>query len=171
MVFKHNITTNNNKSLRLSGFTLIEIVVAMGLVVIGMMSIFALFPVGMNSAKKATDQAVLATLVEQKFSDIMYNRDASLNYNVTADSGSFPTGTPDPEPFTETVDITSTWTQTRNLKYYWHYYVNEHTFTLQTAPTLIVVNVRRVDLLIYGEEDKNNPLDRIVTFMTTKTGA
>ena len=50
--------------MRRRGFTLFEILIAMAVFLIGIVSILALFPVGINSSRMSTDQSVAAALAE-----------------------------------------------------------------------------------------------------------
>ncbi len=51
---------------RTQGFTLIEILLALSILVIGLVGILAIFPIGLNSSRSAVEQsqaAILAQLV------------------------------------------------------------------------------------------------------------
>ena len=54
------------------GFSLIEILAAMAVLAIGLLSILAIFPVGMESYRKARDQTILANLVRSKVNQLLY---------------------------------------------------------------------------------------------------
>lgn len=55
-----------------SGFSLIEIMAALAILAIGMSSIMAVFPAGMESFRKARDNTVLANLMRSKVSELTY---------------------------------------------------------------------------------------------------
>ena len=123
----------------INGFTLFEIVIAMGILAIGILGILALFPVGMDSQKRAGDYTQLMQLAQWKMADIQYRS------HVTAlATGSFPTSSPDPQPFTQ------------SPLYRWHYYV--------TQPYGTLGQLFRVDLLIYSATSSTTPLERIVSY-------
>jgi prepilin-type N-terminal cleavage/methylation domain-containing protein len=126
------------------GFTLIEIVAALGVLALGILGIMALFPVGLDSQKRALDYSNLVGLAEWKMGDIAYRSHLSGPQNsLTADT-SYPTGPgDDPELFTH------------NRKYLWHYDV----ISLFGITTLY-----RVDLYIYTIEDTNNPIEKVVSY-------
>lgn len=54
------------------GFSLIEIMAALAILAIGMSSIMAVFPAGMESFRKARDNTVLANLMRSKVSELTY---------------------------------------------------------------------------------------------------
>ena len=54
------------------GFSLIEIMAALAILSIGMSSIMAVFPAGMESFRKARDNTVLANLMRSKVSELTY---------------------------------------------------------------------------------------------------
>jgi len=58
--------------LRTAGFSLIEIMAALAILAIGMSSIMAVFPAGMESFRKARDNTVLANLMRSKVSELTY---------------------------------------------------------------------------------------------------
>lgn len=57
---------------RSSGFSLIEVLAAMAILSIGLLSILSIFPVGMNSYREARDKTILANLVRSKVNQLMY---------------------------------------------------------------------------------------------------
>jgi hypothetical protein len=126
-----------------SAFTLIEIVAALGILALGILGIMALFPVGLDSQKRALDYSNLVGLAEWKMGDIAYRSHLSGGQNsLTADT-SYPTGPDDPEPF----DF--------NPKYLWHYDV----ITLFGITTLY-----RVDLYIYAIENTSAPIETVASY-------
>ncbi len=60
-----------------SGFTLIEIVFALAVLLIGLVGVLALFPVGLTASKKAGDYTTAALVAEQVIANIR-----SAGYNV-----------------------------------------------------------------------------------------
>ena len=86
------------------GFTLIEIVVALGILTIGIVSVLSLFPVGLDSGRKAKDYTDASLLATYKMADIVYNLDDSVD---------------DPSYIGDFVDIGNnnfTWYYTRNAE-------------------------------------------------------
>src|SRR5574341_2477559 len=115
------------------GFTLIEIIISLGILAIGILGIMALFPVGLDSQKRALDYSNLVGLAEWKIGDIAYRSHLAGGQNSLTYDTSYPTGGgDDPEPF----DF--------KPKYSWHYDVT----TLFGIATLY-----RVDLHIYAIDD------------------
>ncbi|NLF38844.1 prepilin-type N-terminal cleavage/methylation domain-containing protein, partial [bacterium] len=62
----------NNVNRRSRGFSLIEILLALAILAIGLLSILAVFPAGLKSYQKSRDQTMLATLVRTKVNQLMY---------------------------------------------------------------------------------------------------
>lgn len=60
------------KKIKTYGFSLIEIMAALAILSIGMSSIMAVFPAGMESFRKARDNTVLANLMRSKVSELTY---------------------------------------------------------------------------------------------------
>ena len=54
------------------GFSLIEVLAAMAILAIGLLSILAIFPVGMKQYQEARDKTILANLVRSKVNQLMY---------------------------------------------------------------------------------------------------
>lgn len=52
------------------GFTLIEIITALAIMVIGLLSILALFPVGFHASKRAADFTQVAIFAQEKMEEI-----------------------------------------------------------------------------------------------------
>lgn len=129
-----------------TGFTLIEIVIALGILSIGILGVLSLFPVGLDAQKRSFDYSNAANLAQWQMTVILYESHLTGTANsLTADT-SYPTTNPDPEPFSE------------NLKYLWHYDVSQpYAATLSTF--------YRVDLYIYSVEDTNNPIEKVVNYI------
>ena len=129
----------------IKGFTLIEIVAALGVLALGILGIMALFPVGLDSQKRALDYSNLVGLAEWKMADILYKShlDPDVNENSLTEDTSYPTGTTDPEPFAH------------NRKYSWRYDV-----------TMLfgITTLYRVDLKIYAIDNTTNPLETVVSY-------
>ncbi len=53
-----------------SGFTLIEIVISMGILLIGILAVLALFPVGFDSAKRSADLTEATICAQRVMEDI-----------------------------------------------------------------------------------------------------
>ena len=65
-----------------SGFTLIEVVFALAVLLIGLVGVLALFPVGLTASKKAGDYTTAALVAEQVLANIR-----SAGYNVYTTTG------------------------------------------------------------------------------------
>lgn len=127
-----------------NGFTLLEIVVALGLLAIGILGVLSLFPVGLDAQKRALDYSNVRNLAEWKMADIYYEV-----HQVPLGPGfppSNPTAEPDPEPFDQ------------NPKYLWHYNVT------QAFPASLP-NLYRIDLYIYSVEDDNTVVEKVVSYI------
>lgn len=115
------------------GFTLFEIVIALGVLAIGILGVLALFPVGLDSQKKAIDYSMLSTFAQWKTNEIVYGAAQSGADNTLNQASEYPIGAPDPEPFPH------------NNRYFWHYSVS--------LPHIgILDDLYRVDLVIYSLE-------------------
>ena len=55
-----------------SGFTLLEILIALAILVIGVASVVNMFPVGLHAAKRAADFSSAAILAQEKMAEAMY---------------------------------------------------------------------------------------------------
>jgi prepilin-type N-terminal cleavage/methylation domain-containing protein len=137
-------TKHNSRYFSKKGFTLIEIIVSLGVFALGILGVMALFPVGLDAQKRALDYSNLVGLAEWKMGDIAYRSHLSESQNsLTADT-SYPTGGgDDPEPFTH------------NKKYAWHYDISQ--------PFMPLTNLYRVDLYIYAI-DNNDPIEKVVSY-------
>jgi len=64
-----------------SGFTLIEVTLALAVALIGMLAVLGLLPQGMQSAREAADNTISATLVQDTFSGLrtITNSQANLS--------------------------------------------------------------------------------------------
>ncbi|MFC1668125.1 prepilin-type N-terminal cleavage/methylation domain-containing protein [Chlamydiota bacterium] len=63
---------------RTKGFTFIEIIIALGILTIGLITILAVFPVGLDVGRKSQNYTDAALLASYKMADIMYNLDNSI---------------------------------------------------------------------------------------------
>ncbi|MBI1871652.1 MAG: prepilin-type N-terminal cleavage/methylation domain-containing protein [Chlamydiae bacterium] len=120
-----------------NAFTLFEIVVALGVLAIGVLGVLALFPVGLDTQKRALDYSNIAILAEWKMADIYYRSHLTGSNNSLTAYTSYPTGQSTPTPFAQ------------NPKYSWRYNVSK--------PFSDLANFYRVDLYIYSINDLNNP--------------
>ena len=57
---------------RIGGFSLIEVLAAMAILSIGLLSILAIFPMGMQQYRDARDKTILANLVRSKVNQLQY---------------------------------------------------------------------------------------------------
>ncbi len=126
------------------GFTLVEIVVALGLLALGILGILSLFPVGLDAQKRALDYSNLTNLAEWKMADIAYKSHLTGSLNSLTAATSYPNS-----------GVTSF---DQNKKYSWHYYVSKpYSGTLD--------NLYRVDLAIYSVSDTTNPIEKVVSYL------
>lgn len=128
-----------------NGFTLIEIIAALGILALGILGILALFPVGLDAQKRALDYSNVAILAEWKMADILYRSHLAGSQNSLTYATDYPTSTPDPEPFSQ------------NQKFLWHYDVSQ--------PNASLTNLYRVDLFIYSTGSTSTPIERVVTYV------
>jgi len=69
---KGNVMSKLNVSILRRGFSLIEILASIAILSIGLLSILAIFPVGVDSFRKARNDTILANLVRSKVNELMY---------------------------------------------------------------------------------------------------
>ncbi len=78
-----------------AGFTLLEILIALAILIIGVASVVNMFPVGLHASKRAADFSSAAILAQEKMAELMY-----LGYNnwssVDDDLTGIPSDTADP---------------------------------------------------------------------------
>ncbi len=55
-----------------SGFSLLEILIAMAILIIGVAAVVNLFPVGLNASKRAADFSMVGMLAQAKLAELMY---------------------------------------------------------------------------------------------------
>ena len=58
----------NNKK----GFTLLEILIALAILMIGVASVVNMFPIGLHAAKRASDFTMAGILAQEKMAELMY---------------------------------------------------------------------------------------------------
>ncbi len=78
-----------------TGFTLVEIMIAMTILVVGLIGVLALFPVGMSAAKRAGDISQASILAQLQLEQIKEARDSYLSPDVYPSLGST---SPPPQP-------------------------------------------------------------------------
>ena len=55
-----------------TGFTLLEILIALAILVIGVAAVINLFPIGLHASKRAADFTMVAILGQEKIAELMY---------------------------------------------------------------------------------------------------
>ena len=55
-----------------TGFSLLEILIAMAILIIGVASVVNLFPIGLNASKRAADFTSVGILAQAKMAELMY---------------------------------------------------------------------------------------------------
>ena len=55
-----------------SGFSLLEILIAMAILIIGVTAVVNLFPVGLNASKRAANFTMAGILAQEKMAELMY---------------------------------------------------------------------------------------------------
>lgn len=130
---------------REDGFTLIEIVIALGILAIGVLGVLSLFPVGLDAQRRALDYSNLMTLAEWKMADIAYKSNVGVVQNSLTAAASYPTSGSDPAPFEQ------------NKKYLWHYNVSRPYFAT-------LASLYRVDLAIYSENNTTSAIQKVVSY-------
>lgn len=139
-------------SLRLKnkGFSLIELLAAIVILGVGLVSIMSLFPLGFKLQKDSEDNSKVSLFAETllneiilRSTDIYTGADNSLT-NATE----YPTAAPDPEPFDE------------DPRYLWHYSVT-------VDPLTTIDRLYRVDLAVYTLEgaSSNTPYKIFTTYI------
>lgn len=73
-----------------SGFSLLEILIALAILVVGVASVVNMFPVGLHAAKRGADFTMAGTLGQAKMAELIY-----LGYNNWSDIDSDLTGDPE----------------------------------------------------------------------------
>ncbi len=130
-----------------SGFSLLEILIAMAILIIGVSAVINLFPVGLNASKRAADFTMVGILAQEKMAEVMYfgyDNVGQIHGDISGIPGSLATGTK--EPFTSPDE-----------KYRWH---------LDLATTWIPgldTTLAKVTLWIYWND---RGTERIATFIT-----
>ena len=61
------------------GFTLLEILIALTILVIGVAAVVNLFPVGLHASKRAADFSMVGILAQEKMAELMYLGYDNLN--------------------------------------------------------------------------------------------
>lgn len=70
-----------------AGFTLIEIITALAIMVIGLLSILALFPVGFHASKRAADFTQVALFAQEKLEEIKMKGFDNAQDETASDTG------------------------------------------------------------------------------------
>ncbi|MDQ3622245.1 MAG: Verru_Chthon cassette protein B [Verrucomicrobiota bacterium] len=76
-------------SFHLSGFSLVEVVLAVGIVAFGFVAVLGLLPVGMNVFRQAIDTSVSAQIVQRVVSDAQQTEFDALLNNAETTTGEF----------------------------------------------------------------------------------
>lgn len=117
--------TNLNKKSAINfnerqGFTLIEIVMALAVLVIGMVGILALFPVGFQASGRAADYTKAAIFAQEKMEEIKMKGFNSAESETEEDEGNKEgkfarrvtvADVPDYEGYLKEIVVTVTWKQ------------------------------------------------------------
>lgn len=144
---KSMILNAQHSTLSTLGFTLFEIVFALGILAIGILGVLSLFPVGLDAQKRALDYSNAISLAEWKMADIYYRSHLSgTNNSLTAST---------PPATYPSSGIPVTFEQ--NRKYLWLY---EVTKPYATA----LPDFYRVDLKIYTVDDSSEPIETVVSY-------
>ena len=95
------------------GFTLLEILIALAILVIGIAAVVNLFPVGLHASKRAADFTMAGMLAQEKMAELMYLGYNRLNEVDGGGDLDFPTTNPshsgDTENFPSPDDAYSWW--------------------------------------------------------------
>ncbi len=139
-------------SLRLNhkGFSLIEILAAIVILGVGLVSIMSLFPLGFKLQKDSEDNSKVSLFAETLLNEIILKSTdiyTGVNNSLTG-ATEYPTAAPDPEPFTN------------DPRYLWHYSVTVN-------PLTTIDRLYRVDLAIYTLEgaSNNTPYKMFTTYI------
>ena len=80
-----------------AGFTLVEIMIALVILVVGLLGVLALFPVGMTASKRAGDISQAGILAQAQMDEIKEARDFYIE-DPGAYPNEYPSGYPTPPP-------------------------------------------------------------------------
>ncbi|MCK4326682.1 type II secretion system protein [bacterium] len=136
------------KLIRSKGFTLLEIVIALAILVIGLVGVLALFPTGLRASKRAGDFTTAAILGQQRLESIkragysLYSTDGWYNWDV---SGETEANAP-AQPFPDQPDFS------------WNAEVTDTTFT----PDL---NLKGVNVIIYWQDRGQTRSENFFTYL------
>ena len=129
------------------GFSLLEILIAMAILIIGVSAVINLFPVGLNASKRAADFTMVGILAQEKMAEVMYlgyDNVGQIHDDLSVIPDSLATGTKEPFP-------------SPDEEYRWH---------LDLATTGIPgldTTLAKVTLWIYWND---RGTERIATFIT-----
>ncbi len=87
---KHSSISLGRHSLKLEGFSLIEVVVALGIVSFAVIAILGLIPTGLNTLKDSNGETVRAQIVRSIAGSALTANFSSLNTNASFDSDGQP---------------------------------------------------------------------------------
>ena len=91
-----------------TGFTLLEILIALAILVIGVAAVVNLFPIGLHASKRAADFTSAAILAQEKMAELMYLGYYNLA-NIHDDITTIPGYLEDKEQFPSPDDAYSWW--------------------------------------------------------------
>lgn len=116
-------------------FTLLEILIALAILVVGVAGVINMFPIGLHATKRAADFTMAGILAQEKMAEVMYlgsNRIDEIHENIGIIPGSMGTVK---EPFASPDD-----------QYRWFLYLDEGiTSDLTKATVLIYWNDRGIE--------------------------
>ena len=97
-----------------SGFSLLEILIAIAILVVGVASVVNMFPVGLHAVKRAGDFTLAGILAQEKMAEVMYlGYDNWSSIEDITHSGNVPCHSDVPHSFPETAN-------SRDHEYKWH---------------------------------------------------
>ena len=128
-----------------SGFTLLEILIALAILMIGVASVVNMFPVGLHASKRAVDFTSVSILAQQKMAELMYvgyDNVSRLHSNLGTIPTNMGTGTEEPFP-------------SPDEEYKWH---------LDLADTDIT-NLAKATLWIYWNDRGEQTSEKFITYI------
>ena len=126
---------------KLRAFTLLEIVIALAILVIGLVGILSLFPVGFQASKKATDLTEATLYAQQKIEDLKKDGYGSATVGTTTGTFKLPDG------------IT-------NSRFSWNLQVDDNSTDATLPPGL-----KRIELTVDWTEGGKSFNEKFVTYI------
>ena len=135
---------NNKKA-----FTLLEILIALAILMIGVASVVNMFPIGLHAAKRAADFSSAGILAQEKMAEVMY-----LGYDHIY-SGTAPLIHPAIDQIPDNMETTKQQFSSPDDQYRWHLDLADTTTT----------NLAKATLWIYWNDRGEETNDTFITYI------